>query len=163
MSEWVLTKKSSPNARLLYVPVSEGPLEKRLSLALNTLTKLEQQVLKRTRYQWANSQVFFYFFAPSSDEKFFELPFWIAREVIGLPNDDPEDFFQIEDLNASEVFTYDLSSIFFENLKFDALFNDEQKLRQKLQKQMTVASTWRVMVVFEPDRPLKVEIQFFPE
>lgn len=155
-----LQSLKTPNARLAYRCVNHTA-----EMDLNDeLLELERLIKTQTRFQWAHSHAYCYFFRPCDDQKFLSTPFWVAREVIGPPNEDDEGRFFLQDLDASQVLSLEMNSqrpwpIWSECLAF------EKSARVQIQKvkfnnAQALAPTWRLEWDLDLGDPL-CRLQFF--
>lgn len=158
---WVET----PNARLVYMQIDPKPdLTSALANAVNSLSELERVVLEESRYQWANPDIFLYFFCQPTEDDFPKTPLWIAREVVGPPNEDVLERFSLHDLQAGRAFQLEIGKEIFEleALKQLKEFYDAAHRQMKAQHTGSVASTWRLKLQND-GKSSRAQIQLFPE
>jgi|GEM_PF-4872070 hypothetical protein len=156
----------TPNARLLYKTLKpkKGELSKLLSNCINEFVQLEQVVMEETRYQWANGEIFIYFFEPPSSQAFDETPFWIGREVIGPPNEDPLERFGLHDLAQGRCAQRELTPYIFEAPDLSLLKDEYDALSQVVKERSSeiLAKTWRIKLKNQ-GISTQAQIQLFPE
>lgn len=146
----------TPNARLVYRSCHH---DESLDLSAELL-ELERLIQNESRFQWAHAHAYCYFFKPSDAPGFKQTAFWLAKEVIGPPNEDFEGRFGIEDLEASEVLSVDLKTQSPWPL-WQECFYEESRMRQALIKKYgPLAPTWRLEWDLDLGDPL-CRLQFF--
>lgn len=143
-ASWVKT----PNARLLYKTLKpEKGIEELMANSINALVQLEQVVMEETRFQWANSHIFFYFFEGPQTSDFEKTPIWVGGEVIGPPNEDSLERFGLHDLASGSCLQRPLEPGFFEmglpELKKNYITLSEDFLAQD---RGALAKTWRIQL-----------------
>lgn len=155
-----LQNLKTPNARLVYKSLKHSD-----ELDLNVeLMELERLIKTETRFQWAHSHAYCYFFRPSDDPQFQTTLFWLAREVIGPPNEDEEGRFLLQDLDAAEVLSLEMSSS-HPWPQWSECRAFEQSARAQIQKEkfhntQALAPTWRLEWDLGLGDPL-CRLQFF--
>lgn len=159
-AKWVET----PNSRLIYKTLwpKDGPQEL-LSNSINALVQLEQLVMEQTRFQWANTLVYFYFFERPTSLEFEQTPVWVGREVIGPPNEDSSGRFGLHDLARGTCLQGPVRPGLFD-LELLQLKESYVMLRDKFRDEGVgpEAKTWRM--AFEGEGvSMKGQIQLFPE
>lgn len=157
------TKKlQTPNSRL----ITQSFVPKHLSMSWSALIvecfdralELENLILTETRFQLANPFFTFYFFTHPSDAQFFTTSYWVAKEVIGPPQYDLDDRYQIEDLESGEVESVTVENFF----KFDHKGpndNGELALAKLLGEIPAQVKNWRVEIDCEA-LPYQLRVQF---
>ncbi len=134
-------KQKCGNSRLLYrqVTFDSFDFENEYQI-INNFIETNPKLMK------SNASKYLYFFAPSAESNFMELPFWIGVEVIGFCSQDVlEDFdLAFKDLEASEVTCFEQ----VKSLDIDALKHMETEIREKNK----FVNTWRVQINFDFDR-----------
>lgn len=160
-SAWVQT----PNARLVYRQLDPRPdLDHALANSINVLSELEHTVMQESRYQWANPEVFLYFFQTPLAADFDRTPIWVAREVIGPPNEDPLERFSIHDLAAGQVFEKEMPSGPFQLKGWQELKDLYYATHEEMSAERPVnsAKTWRLKLE-NVRKTSRAQIQLFPE
>lgn len=146
----------TPNARLIY---QKCHFDSDLDLNAHLLN-LEHLVVSETRFQWAHQHAYLYFFKSAEAADFKKTPFWLAREVIGTPNEDFENRYFLQDLNASEVLSFSLETALAWP-KWTECLSMEQKVRAWSQSSgQNLADTWRLEWDLSLGDPL-CRLQFF--
>lgn len=150
------TLLKTPNARLIYQKCLFGN-----DLDLNAqLLNLEHIVGSETRFQWAHQHAYLYFFKSAEASDFRQTPFWLAREVIGTPNEDLENRYYLQDLDAAEVLSFSVKSTLAWPKWAECLLM-EQKVRSWAQSSgQCLADTWRLEWDLSLGDPL-CRLQFF--
>lgn len=164
MNQTKASWSETPNARLVYkVLKPESTLEELLANSINALVHLEQVVMEETRFQWANSDVLFYFFESPLSPQFEQTPLWVAREVIGPPNEDFAERFALHDTSRTNCFQRPVRPGFFE-LKMSELKENYTELCRELEAESSgkALPTWRIALDWEGKIP-QAQIQLFPE
>lgn len=128
---WIQT----PNARLVYRPF-EGAVSEFVrwkNEAFRQSLILERDLVKQGPWQLADAKAHLYAFRPyEQTPTFWKGPFWVAREVIGPPHEDIEDF-QLYDLDRAKA------------MRFGPFVHEGSELLVELFSTQTErASTWRI-------------------
>lgn len=148
-----LIQKKSSNSRLIYskLQTSESWGAK--------LENVEDFIEQSHNLEFANHDIYLYFFRPSNDAEFSKTEYWVGREVIGLQSErmlGPG--LGIQDLSQTDI----LEAEFSENLpeNWDVVGQIEQKCRESAQK---LAPTWRIIVRSKANGSINCFFQFFLE
>jgi hypothetical protein len=149
-------KLKTPNSRLAYRALEQG-----VELDLNDeLMELESLIKTQTRFQWAHSHAYCYFFKSGDDPQFSQTTFWLGREVIGAPNEDFEGRFTLQDLDASQVLSFDLQGSGPAPLWTEVLALERKARAYLLKEKEQLAPTWRLEWDLTLGDPL-CRLQFF--
>lgn len=155
----------TPNARLVYRQLDPRPdLAYALANSVNALSELERVVMEESRYQWANPEVFLYFFRSPCAADFDHTPIWVAREVIGPPNEDPLERFSLHDLCAGEVYEKEIGNGPFQLDGLPQLKDLYHAAHKEMNSERPVrtAQTWRLRLE-NMRKSSRAQIQLFPE
>lgn len=155
---WIESKLvPTSNARLLY--------RETFGRALNwqgLIGEVDQFIDLSARVERANSSVFLYFFDFPGNEGFLDLDVWVAREVIGFLELDPEGDFFTYDLDAGEVVSIPLDLGEGGDLTFNDLFLAVEKALPALKKEYDIVPTWRIRLMERKGQP-SLFAEFFTE
>ena len=152
----------TPNSRLItqsFKPqFSRGRWSELLLQSFDQALALENLILTETRFQLANPFFTFYFFAHPTDAKFFETSYWVAKEVIGPPQYDLDDRYQIEDLESGQLESVTVADYF--KLNHGGPDDEgERKLAEALQQIPAETKNWRLELDCEA-MPYELRVQF---
>ncbi len=152
----------TPNSRLItqaFKPqLPRGRWSELLLHSFEQALALENLIVTETRFQLANPFFTFYFFAHPSDAHFFETSYWVAKEVIGPPQYDLDDRYQIEDLESGQLESVSVVGFF----RLDPAGPDdegERKFAEALQQIPAGVKNWRVELDCEA-MPYELRVQF---
>jgi hypothetical protein len=146
----------SPNSRFLYV-TSNGFSKNWTSF----IARVNAFIGEHSKLSFASHANFIYFFESPDSEQFQEAISWVGKEIIGIPQLDPDGELKSYDLDQGRVFRFrldldsDLSLFFPEKLK---IFFDYAIL-QLSHNGIEPAPTWRLAIFDEiKDGSLKIDV-----
>jgi hypothetical protein len=146
-----LIEKKSSNSRLIYsslkIPKNWGP----------ALEYVEEFIEGSHNLEFANNDIYLYFFKASQDSDFLQTDYWVGREVIGLQSERMlAEQLGIQDLSEADIFEAELGGELPSD--WEVVGQIEQKCREKAQK---LAPTWRIIVRSRANGRINCFFQFF--
>lgn len=143
----------TPNARLIYSSF-ENPNIKWHSI----IWQLEDLVRTNSQIQWANNNLYLYFFKKAADPGFWDSQFWVGREVVGFASNQLSEQFEVYDLYAGESVSYKLGKdVSFWNWNPGEIVKIERQLRNECD--VLLDDTWRIVISNE-ENP-EISFDFF--
>lgn len=161
MSKLTHSKVKTPNARLLY--------RESYGLALDWNfheSKISQFVKTNNKIKLANNATLLYFFSSPDEEDFSLASSWIAREIIGITSELPDEF-QVYDIDAGEAHRFILPLTSIKDFLAESILTFHQTCVEFLENEnIKAASSWRVGIasIFnEQETKLEVWLDFFED
>ena len=150
-----------PNSRLLYQEFYEINAQWH-----HILSVIDSFIQSQENLYLANNGLYFYFFCPPDDPEFQGGDHWVGREIVGYPDIELNEDFQVYDLDHCDAWQVqiDLCELsWFSQKSLEELYQKAIKYLQN--NDVQYAKTWRMVMDLNQDQEdgwrLQAQLQFF--